>query len=74
MSLVTLIDGRQVDSMCREWLLETLARKVLSYPLAGRRAWLASMEHRGDKAGADELRAAMTSVHQHEHGQKMERV
>lgn len=64
MRAVTLIDGREVDSASREWLLETLARKVLAGSLEYRRAWLASMEHRGDKAGADELRDAMKAVHE----------
>jgi hypothetical protein len=62
---VTLINGREVASDSREWLLETLARHILRRPLDVRRQWLADMERKGDKAGADELREAMRTVHEH---------
>jgi hypothetical protein len=64
MAEVTLLDGRTVPSNSRDWLIECLARDLLSRPLALRRQWLADMERKGDQAGADELRDAMTAVHE----------
>jgi hypothetical protein len=61
-SIVTLADGRKVDTMSREWLLETLARELLRRPLAQRREWLSRMEQKGDKAGADELRGVLQTL------------
>lgn len=63
MRTVTLHDGRQVPSYSREWLLECLARRLLAHRLDYRREWLARMEPKGDKAGADELRAVLSAVH-----------
>lgn len=62
MSLVTLHDGRQVDSMTREWQIECLARHLLTRPLEDRRQFIAGFEKRNPRA-ADQLRGVMTSLH-----------
>lgn len=61
---VTLVDGRVVRSDSREWQLECLARHVLTKPLAERRLWLEQYEKRHGPIGANELKAAMTALHQ----------
>lgn len=60
--LVTLIDGRQVDSYSEAWRAECEARHVLSIPnILARREYLAAIsKRRGEKAGkelADLVRA-----------------
>jgi hypothetical protein len=62
MALVTLHDGRQVDSMGKDWQLECLARHLLGRPLAERQEFLAAWEKR--RAGSSEaLRRVMTALH-----------
>lgn len=62
LNLVTLHDGRQVDSMGRDWQIECLARYVLEKPLAERREFLAGMDKRQPKA-ADQVRDVMVKLH-----------
>lgn len=62
MSIVTLIDGRQVDSASEDWRAECEARAVLAMrDIQARREYLAAVsKRRGDNAGnalADLVRA-----------------
>lgn len=64
MSLVTLVGGREVSSLSREWQIECLARHVLSLKgLEGRRAWLRDYERRCGARAAADLMDAMQEVH-----------
>ena len=62
-TLVELVDGRIVSRDAQEWLHETAARQILSYPLEKRRAHLADIEARRGKEAADALKATMTALH-----------
>ena len=55
MTMVTLIDGRQVDSWSEDWRAECEARHVLSLqPIQRRRDYIAGCtQKRGDKAGKE---------------------
>ena len=63
--MVTLIDGRQVDSYSQDWRAECEARQVLAMPdIQARRTYLADIsKRRGEVAGqalADLVRAVWT--------------
>lgn len=61
--IVTLIDGRQVDSASEAWRHEAEARAIAGLPTLGaRRAWLESVERRRGKSDADRLRATMKAL------------
>lgn len=61
--MVTLHDGRQVDSASEEWRHETEARHIARLPkLADRRAWLEVIERKRGKAEADRLRMTMGEI------------
>lgn len=63
MNLVTLIDGRQVDTGSEEHRHECEARAIAALPtLADRRAWLESLEHKRGKEAVDRIRATMTKL------------
>lgn len=63
--LVTLLDGRQVDSASEEWRHEAEARMVAARPtLDQRREYLDAVERRRGKASADALRATMSLLWQ----------
>lgn len=63
MKIVTLIDGREVDSNSEEWRHEAEARAIAKLPTtAERRAWIESIETRRGKAAADRLRATLTAL------------
>lgn len=63
MTVVTLIDGRQVDSASEDWRHETEARWVAARPsLSDRRMYLEEVENRRGKAAADRLRATMKQL------------
>lgn len=63
MNLVTLVDGRQVDSATDEWRHECEARAIAALPTLGdRRAWLETLEKRRGKTAADKLRATMRQL------------
>jgi hypothetical protein len=57
-----LVDGREVPSDSPEWRTETLARWVLTLPLAKRREWLDDFEKKNPIAGQD-LRQVVAVVH-----------
>jgi hypothetical protein len=63
MPLVTLHDGRQVDSHSREWQIECLARHLLTQPLESRREFLAGMDKRRGERSTVDLRKVMTALH-----------
>jgi hypothetical protein len=63
MALVTLHDGRQVDSMGRDWQIECLARHLLGRPLAERQDFLAAWDKRRGQGLTDELRRVLTALH-----------
>jgi hypothetical protein len=59
--VVTLHDGRKVDSSSQDWQLECLARHVLRLPTRqDRLAWLADVERRNGHHG--NLRARMNAL------------
>lgn len=61
--LVTLLDGREVDSASEEWRHECEARAIADLrTLDERRAWLETLEKRRGKADADRLRATMKAL------------
>ena len=61
--IVTLLDGRQVDSASEERRHEAEARAIANLQtLPERRAWLEGIEHRRGKAEADRLRATMRQL------------
>jgi hypothetical protein len=71
MVLVTLIDGREVDSASEPWRAECEARHVLAMPtIQRRREYLASIaKKRGNVAGlalADLVRAVWTHNRAHD--------
>ena len=60
MSLVRLLDGREVPSDSEHWRHECEARAIAALPtLAERRAWLEQVEKRRGKESADRLRVTM---------------
>jgi hypothetical protein len=70
MTTVTLHDGRQVDSMGKDWQLECLARHLLARPLEERQAFLAGWEKR--RAGSStELRRVMTALHEKQRRERL---
>lgn len=67
MSLVTLHDGRQVDSYSDEWKLETLAAYVWTIkPTARRQLWVAELT-KGKPEFAEALRVRMVAIRAHNH-------
>jgi hypothetical protein len=61
--VVTLLDGRQVDSASEEWRHETEARAIAALrTTADRRIWLEDIERRRGKAAADQLRATVGAL------------
>lgn len=61
--MVTLLDGREVDSASEEWRHECEARAVADLrTLDERRAWLEAVEKRRGKPAADRLRATMKAL------------
>jgi hypothetical protein len=61
--LVTLLDGRQVDSASEEHRHECEARAIAGLrTLDERRAWLDALEKRRGKAEADRLRTTMAAL------------
>lgn len=63
MSIVTLIDGRQVDSASEEWRHECEARAIAARPtLAERREYLDLVERKRGHASADRLRETMKQL------------
>lgn len=53
MQIVTLVDGRQVNSSSREWMAECEARTILAMPLPKRDSFWQDIER---KRGADAVR------------------
>lgn len=63
MSLVTLPDGRQVDSSSEEWRHTCEAVAITKLPSTGmRRAWLEDLERRRGKEAADRLRDTIKAL------------
>lgn len=58
---ITLTDGRTVCSSCPDYRLQCEAKDVLGKPLEARKAYLAGVEAKRGKAGADLLKAAITA-------------
>jgi hypothetical protein len=62
-TVVTLLDGRQVDSASEEWRHETEARAIAALrTLAERRACLEAIEKRRGAAAADRVRETMKQL------------
>lgn len=61
MPLVTLHDGRQVDSHSKEWQIECLARWALARPRADAVAFLESFTKRNERDG-ENLRKVMNAL------------
>lgn len=60
MTVVRLLDGREVAADSAEWRHECEARAIAALPtLADRRAWLEGIEKKRGKAAADALRGTM---------------
>ena len=63
MPVVTLVDGRGVDSASEEWRHECEARAIANLPtLAERRAWLEALEKRRGVEAVNRLRATMKQL------------
>lgn len=63
MSLVRLLDGREVDSTSEHWRHECEARAIAKLPtLNERRAHLEAVEQRRGKESADRLRVTMKAL------------
>jgi hypothetical protein len=63
MPIVTLLDGRQVDSASEDWRHECEARSVAVLPtLIERRMYLDAVELRRGKVAADRLRKTMSEL------------
>lgn len=61
--IVSLLDGRQVDSASEEWRHESEARAIADLrTLADRSIWLEDIERKRGKAAADRLRATMKAL------------
>lgn len=61
--MVTLIDGRHVDSASEEWRHESEARAIAALRTqADRRIWLEDIERKRGKAAAERLRATMKAL------------
>jgi hypothetical protein len=62
-SLVTLVDGRQVSSDSHEWKIETLARFIVDIPGAAKRQeWLEGFDRRLGVAATNEIRDCMEEI------------
>jgi hypothetical protein len=63
MPIVTLLDGRQVDSASEDWRHECEARAVAALPtLIERRMYLDAVELRRGNVEADRLRKTMSEL------------
>lgn len=63
MPIVTLIDGRQVDSASEDWRHECEARYVAELPgLEARRAYLEKVTTKRGAAAGEQLKALVTTI------------
>lgn len=62
MTLVTLHDGREVDSSSEDWRMECEAKAALRLDLNVRRAYLEDIERKRGKSACDALKARITAI------------
>ena len=68
--LVTLADGRQVDSWSDEWRMECFARHLLALAPQARNEWMHDLLQRYGEEGVAPIREAMDSVREAAHKQR----